>query len=88
MAYIVTYRCERKMNKPTNQPYKTQSERLSRNVKIQEKGPQLSPASRPAFLFSPVSPMVIFGAPYPASPTFNPEPRPNFAVKSQISAFK
>ena len=42
MAYLVTYRCERKKNRePTNQTYKTQSEPLSRNVKM--KGSPIKP---------------------------------------------
>lgn len=81
MAYLVTYRCERKMNKPTNQPYKTQSERLSRNVKIQEKGPQLSPASRPAFLFSPVKPDGYFWRPVSRVPYFQSRTSPQFCCK-------
>ena len=36
MAYLLTYRHERKENRePTNQTYKTQSEPLSRNVKME-----------------------------------------------------
>ena len=79
MAYLVTHRCKRKKNKPTNQTYKTQSKRLSRNVKIQEKGLQLSPASRPTNLFSPVSPMIIFGV--SRVPYFQSRTSPQFCCK-------
>ena len=45
------------------------------------------PSSRTKSSLNLVMPMVILGIPYPVH-TFNPESRPNFALKSRIPALK